>query len=265
MTACTMPSGEQLLRAVAPEFGGAWAISQAKIIDAIAPIFHSTLAPFEISTPLRVAHFLAQTGHESAGFRTTEEFASGRAYEGREDLGNTQPGDGERFKGRGLIQLTGRANYRRFGALVGMDLEASPGLAAEPGLSLRLACLYWREKALNYPADRDDIVVITRAINGGFNGLSDRKAYLTRAKRALGLTDRPAEAQPGTLRRGDRGEAVAVLQAALGRAGHPVAIDGDFGPRTERAVRAFQTARGLVVDGIVGPRTRAALTEVAGD
>jgi putative chitinase len=92
---------------------------------------------------------LAQTCHESAGFRTTEEFASGQAYEGRKDLGNTHTGDGVRYKGRGLLQLTGRANYREMGQRLGLPLEDQPELAAEPVLSLKIACEFWRRKAIN--------------------------------------------------------------------------------------------------------------------
>lgn len=128
----------------------------------------------------RLAHFLAQLSHESGGFRYMEEIASGAAYEGREDLGNTQPGDGKRYKGRGPIQLTGRANYRRYGRRLGIDLERNPELAAIPSIGLRTALEYWNVNNLNELADRDDIRGITRKINGGFNGLSDRQAYLNK-------------------------------------------------------------------------------------
>lgn len=250
---------ETLLWAVAPRFGGAWARRQREIIGAIGPVLGETLAAHEVDTPLRVAHFLAQTGHESAGFRTTEEFASGTAYEGREDLGNTEPGDGVRFKGRGLIQLTGRANYARFGGLAGVDLLATPEAAADPRLSLRLACLYWREHRLNQPADRDDLQAVTRAVNGGFNGLDDRRHYLNRAKRALGL--QPATEGQGkpVLRLGSSGAAVAGLQARLNMLGFALAVDGVFGRATALAVRRWQALNGLDDDGIVGSKSWAAL------
>jgi putative chitinase len=148
-----------------------------------------------IDTPLRQTHFLAQIGHESGGLRWTEEFASGAAYEGRADLGNSQPGDGPRFKGRGLIQLTGRANYTAFGRFVGLDLtadaDAAHQVADDPVLAVRAATWFWREHGLNALADRDDVEAVTRRINGGLNGLDDRMAYLARA-RAVFLTGAPA-------------------------------------------------------------------------
>lgn len=131
---------------------------------------------------LRFAHFFAQIIHESGGFRYMEEIASGQAYEGRADLGNTQAGDGRRFKGRGPIQITGRANYRAFGRKIGIDIEASPELAAIPSIGLHLACAYWDDRKLNAPADRDDVLAITRAINGGTNGLADRRNNLAMMK-----------------------------------------------------------------------------------
>ena len=138
-----------------------------------------------IDTPLRCMHFLAQIGHESAGFRYTEEIASGEAYEGRADLGNTQPGDGVRFKGRGLIQLTGRANYAAYGKAIGVDLvdtDAYETLATDPERAVDVACWFWSTHGLNALADADDIEAVTRRINGGLNGLDDRKAYLHRAR-----------------------------------------------------------------------------------
>lgn len=131
---------------------------------------------------LRLAHFMAQLMHESGSFRYMEEIASGAAYEGRRDLGNTEPGDGTRFKGRGPIQITGRANYRRFGRLIGIDLERNPTIAAVPSIGLHLALEYWKDRRLNALADADDVVTITKRINGGLNGLVDRKAQLAKVK-----------------------------------------------------------------------------------
>lgn len=132
--------------------------------------------------PLRLAHFMAQLVHESGSFRYMEEIASGAAYEGREDLGNIVAGDGKRYKGRGPIQLTGRANYRDFGRRIGIDLERHPEIAAVPSIGLHLALEYWRNRNLNTWADRDDVLAITRKINGGTNGLADRKAHLAKIK-----------------------------------------------------------------------------------
>jgi putative chitinase len=226
-----------------------------RIAGAIAPHLSGSLNRHGIDTGLRVAHFLAQTAHESDGFATLEEYADGSAYEGRIDLGNTRPGDGARYKGRGLIQLTGRANYRRIGALLGLDLEADPETAASPAIAVETAAAYWRERGLNTHADRDDPVAVTFAVNGGLNGLRDRRCWLARAKAALfGLpAPRPH------LREGDAGPAVASLQYALGQAGHPVAVDGRFGPATLDALADFQQAHSLAADGISGPQSWAAL------
>ena len=264
------------LQAVMPRVSGAKGASQARIVDAIAPVLQSTLERYEIATPLRIAHFLAQIAHESDGFCTTEEYASGRAYEGRRDLGNVQAGDGVRFKGRGLIQLTGRANYKTYGDRIGADLVGDPARAAEPATSLVLACEYWKAKGLNAFADQDDVRTITKKINGGYNGLEDRKAYLAKAKAALQraaatLVATPAAAAPAAgaaapkpvLRRDARGEAVKELQRALSAAGFACDDDGVFGGGTDTAVRAFQAARGLKPDGVVGNDTWKALAASA--
>lgn len=135
-----------------------------------------------MANPLRLAHFMAQLIHESGSFRYMEEIASGQAYEGRRDLGNTQPGDGKLYKGRGPLQCTGRANYRRFGRLIGIDLERHPELAAIPSIGLQIALEYWEVHGLNALADNDDAEAITRGVNGGVNGLSDRKQHLAKIK-----------------------------------------------------------------------------------
>ena len=138
-----------------------------------------------LTTPLRQAHFLAQIGHESASLRHSAEIASGAAYERRADLGNTHPGDGPRFKGRGLIQLTGRANYTRFAEAIGRKAEilANPALVAtDAGLAVEAAGWFWEDRKLNALADRDDLRLITRRINGGLNGLPQRAALLRRIK-----------------------------------------------------------------------------------
>lgn len=256
----------QTMREVAPHFSGDLLVRQEAIISAVGAVLASTLASYKIDTRLRIAHFLGQTCHESAGFRTTEEFASGARYEGRADLGNNQPGDGPRYKGRGLLQLTGRANYRALGAILGVDLEGDPELAAEPVLSLRIACEYWKKRSINAACDRDDIVEVTRLVNGGTNGLDDRRLCTTKAKTAIARIEGfvlageapPAGGRP-VLRRGSKGEAVTELQRALRGLGFMLAVDADFGPGTEVAVAAFQREQGLDVDGIVGKGTWAAL------
>jgi putative chitinase len=135
-----------------------------------------------LDDPLRLAHFLAQIGHESGGFRWMEEIASGEAYEGRADLGNTHLGDGKRYKGRGPLQNTGRANYRELGRKIGIDLESHPEIVAFPSVGIWTACLFWTSRGLNALADQDDILGITKKVNGGTNGLADRKVWLTRTK-----------------------------------------------------------------------------------
>lgn len=259
----------QTLQAIAPRVAGAKGARQQQIIAAVGAVLQDTLARYQVDTALRVAHFLAQAFHESDGMCTTQEYASGAAYEGRRDLGNTQPGDGVRYKGRGLFQLTGRANYAAFGPRIGIpDLVDNPDRAADPAVSLLIACEYWKERrgGLNRFADQDDIVSITKAINGGLNGLPDRRAYLLKAKAVLarggGVVATPTDPAGGArpvLRVGSRGDAVAALQRALVAAGFQMGVDGDFGPGTEMGVRAFQRTKELADDGIVGPGTWAAL------
>ena len=138
---------------------------------------------------LRSAHFIAQLAHESGAFRYAEELADGSAYEGRADLGNTQPGDGVRYKGRGLIQLTGRANYAAYSRASGVDYLAKPQLLASDAFAaVDVACWFWKSRDLNKLADADDVRAITRRINGGFNGIDDRIDYLLRGKAVLGLS-----------------------------------------------------------------------------
>jgi putative chitinase len=90
------------------------------------------------------------------------------------------------YKGRGLIQLTARSNYKAFGKMLRLDLEGNPDLATQPDIAVKLACLFWRHKHINHFCDNDDIIHVTRRVNGGLNGLAQRKTYLARAKAALG-------------------------------------------------------------------------------
>jgi predicted chitinase len=145
------------------------------------PHLNQAMAEAGINTPKRQAAFLAQLAHESGEFRYMEEIASGAAYEGRRDLGNTQPGDGVRFKGRGPIQLTGRANYRAAGQALGIDLEHNPARAADPDVAFRTAAWYWGNRNLNSYADQGNFDAITYRVNGGYNGKASRDAYYQRA------------------------------------------------------------------------------------
>jgi putative chitinase len=264
-----IPVDGTVMREIAPRFSGKMAERQAEIIKEAGQVLQATLEAYEINTRLRIAHFLGQTCHESAGFRTTEEFASGAAYEGRKDLGNVKKGDGRLYKGRGLLQLTGRANYAEYGKALGVDLENNPAMAAEPALSLKIACEYWKRRKLNPDCDRDDIRATTRRINGGLNGLEDRSNYIRKAKEALAriegiqLTGAVSDTRP-VLRRGSTREAVGNLQAMLSKLKFALAIDQDFGAATELAVMRFQSDKKLTVDGIVGKKTWDAIEKAAG-
>lgn len=170
---------------VPPKLGAIMAEATSVRVDAFYTAIRDVLARYQMNTPLRIAHFLAQIAHESGCLRYTEEIASGDAYEGRKDLGNTQPGDGRLYKGRGLIQLTGRANYRQYGATCQRDFERrdAPGLVStDPHLAVDVAGWFWSSRKLNELADADDLQTITRRINGGLNGFDQRAAFLLRAK-----------------------------------------------------------------------------------
>lgn len=144
---------------------------------------------FGIDTPLRAAHYIAQVAHETGELRYLEEIASGQQYEGRRDLGNTQPGDGRRFKGRGYLQTTGRANYQAYadsGFCVG-DLMSHPEwLAKQPGCQ-KASMFFWLKNDLNRWADQDDVRTVSKRVNGGWNGLAQRMYYWRVAKKVFGL------------------------------------------------------------------------------
>jgi putative chitinase len=185
-------TGEQL-QSIMPS------ISTARRV-ALLPFLQAAMAEFAIETPPRVAAFVAQLAHESGQFLFMEEIwgptPAQRRYEPQSSLaatlGNTETGDGKRFKGRGPIQITGRANYRRFGDLLGIDLVSDPERAAHPELAFRVAGLFWSKKGLSELADRatdEAFREITRRINGGFNGLDDRRRFYAVARTVLGVID----------------------------------------------------------------------------
>ena len=172
------------------------------IIDALTPVLEQlplkdgAFLKTEINTPIRQAHFLAQLAHESDGFKASEEYASGKEYEGRKDLGNLHPGDGRRYKGRGWMEITGEFNYVAFRKDTGIDIvddpndpadDNDPKRASTPENSAKIAVWYWAKHGLNKYADADDIETITRRINGALNGLPSRQAYLERAYIAFGI------------------------------------------------------------------------------
>ncbi|MDH3667559.1 MAG: peptidoglycan-binding protein [Paracoccaceae bacterium] len=252
-------------------------------IDGFAGAHDRIAATGAIDTPLRAAHLIGQRAHESARFKRVAEalhYRSGarifavfgrqhftgvthaQRFAGRPEklashvygrrMGNGPPGsgDGFRYRGRGYLQLTGRENYRRFGARIGIDLEAQPERAEEPATAWIIAAAYLAARrragrtALEW-ADLDNVEMVSRIVNGGLNGLDDRRHLTATALTALGgIAARPL------LKRGTEGPAVLRLQHLLARAGFALgALDGDFGPRTETALRQFQHASGLATTG----------------
>ncbi|HZH31309.1 MAG TPA: glycoside hydrolase family 19 protein [Pyrinomonadaceae bacterium] len=149
------------------------------------PYLNAAMREFQIVTYLRASAFLAQLAHESAELRYFQEIASGKAYEGRKDLGNTQPGDGVKYKGHGPIQITGRANHTACGKALGLDLVNNPTLITLPPNAFRSAGWFWDTRGLNALADQRLFKAITKKINGGFNGLADRQKYYDRALRII--------------------------------------------------------------------------------
>lgn len=152
-----------------------------------AEALNTAMAEFEINTPRRVAAFIAQIAHESGSFRYMEEIASGEAYEDRKDLGNIEKGDGIKFKGRGFIQITGRANYIECSKALGIDLTEYPKLLAQPVNAARSAAWFWKSRKLNELADQNNFILITKRINGGTNGIKERQAFYESAKKVLGV------------------------------------------------------------------------------
>lgn len=149
----------------------------------------AAMALWAIDSPTRQAMFLAQVGHESGRLIYVRELwgptPAQQKYEGRADLGNTQPGDGVRFMGRGLIQVTGRTNYATCGAALNLPLLDQPQLLEQAGNAALSAAWFWNSRGLNALADASDFETITRRINGGLNGYADRQALLATTQRAL--------------------------------------------------------------------------------
>ena len=262
------------------------------------------LPKYDIDTEQRIAGFIAQCAHESGDFRIMEENLNysekalnavfGRYFgappkrnaaeyarnpekianyvymdEFRSkagQMGNTKAGDGFRFRGRGLKQLTGRNNYTAFGKTVGMSAEEAAEYVATPKGAVESACWFWKNANCNKFADAGDIVGLSKKINGGTIGLEDRVRRWNEALRILGGKVTPVKIEEekdndikddiGVLRRGCRGEGVKIMQKALG-----IGADGIFGPGTERALKAWQAKNGLTADGIAGPATFAKLLD----
>jgi len=254
------------------------------------------LPKYGITTERRVAHFLSQCAHESGGFKRLEEnlnysakalrsvfgryfgeppkadadeyarnpeMIANRVYNDeyrKYKMGNVNEGDGWRFRGRGLKQLTGRYNYTKFGERVGMTAEEAAEYVATPSGAIESACWFWDTTKLNDIADTDNVVLMTKKINGGNIGLEDRQKRYKHALQVLGMDAEDLGVDDGfigdiaddigVLRKGCKGEGVKLMQEALG-----VSADGDFGPGTERALKEWQSANGLVADGVAGPAT----------
>lgn len=153
------------------------------------PHVRTACLEYDITGPVRVAAFLAQVGHESGGFKYTREIwgptAAQKRYEGRKDLGNTQPGDGSKYRGRGLIQITGRFNYQKASDALGIGLVSVPEQLELKPLAARSAAWWWSAHGCNELADLGDFERLTRRINGGLNGYPDRLARWEKAKAAL--------------------------------------------------------------------------------
>ncbi len=196
-------------------------------LDPHLPYIIPAMQEFGIDNDNRVAAFLAQLAHESGEYRYMEEIADGSDYEGREDLGNTNYGDGRRYKGHGPIQITGKTNHRLCGMALDINLLEVPTLITQPKYGTRSAGWFWKTHDLNLIADRNWFITITKTINGGTNGLAERITYWNRNRQILGLT---------------------YIDV------HTV---------EQWNIQAFQKQNGLGDDGIAGPKTIAKLKQVA--
>lgn len=257
-----------------------------------------------INTQLRTAHFLAQILHESGGLTVTRESGNYRADRimqifgvGRhsaavteaeaarlagnaealfervygvgnprkaKEFKNTSPGDGYKYRGGGIIQTTGKSNYKKWGEKIGVDLVADPELICSADVALKPALFEWTATKCNADADKNDIGAITRKINGGTNGLADRKAWFKKVF-PLCEDDQLKSAEPSivpplaVVRNPD----ILWTQKALNQLGADpkLAEDGLEGPKTHEAIRWFQAIRKVPVDGDAGPATRALLKQ----
>jgi predicted chitinase len=213
-----------------------------------------------------VVAVLATIGTEVASFEPINEFGGTkyftRHYEGRTDLGNTQPGDGARYHGRGFIQLTGRANYRSYGQKLGLPLEEQPERALEPDIAARILARYFKDRGIAADARRSDWKTVRRKVNGGLNGWDRFNSLVGRLERAI-------DARGDALGEGAIGPDVVELKRLLNTWGreHPFAKPMQkspvFGPATTAAVKAFQKAHGIRATGKVGRPTWNALEAAA--
>ena len=266
-----------------------------KNVDGWHEALVAVMPKYGINTERRAAHFISQCAHESNNFRSLQENLNysekalnavfGRYFGAppkrnaaeyarnpeaianyvymdefrKYKMGNVNEGDGWRFRGRGLKQLTGRHNYTKFGESIGITAEEAADYVATEKGAVESACWFWDTNKLNSIADTDDVVKMTKKINGGNIGLADRQARYAKAMEVFGSPVSLAEDNGdddfdvddiGVLRKGCRGEGVKMMQEALG-----IGADGIFGPGTERKLKEWQTSKGLVADGIAGPAT----------
>lgn len=163
------------------------AYADMRLVESVIVPLNAVMHRYQINTPRRIAHFIAQLAHECDSFNTLEEYASGAAYEGRGDLGNTHAGDGVRFKGRGLIQVTGFYNYQKISIDTDIDFLNNPVWLEKPEYAALSAGWFWNRHGLNQHADNDNFQEIMYTINGGNNGEGDRWHFLQNAKKVLGI------------------------------------------------------------------------------
>ena len=256
-------------------------------VEAWCEELNKALDKYDIDNPKRIAGFISQCAHESRDFTATEEnlnysqgalervfgryFGPGKRNAAeyarnpekianyvymdefrskRGALGNVKEGDGWRFRGGGLKQLTGRNNYEGFAKDCGMTAEEAADWVRTKEGALASALWFWSKNDLNAVADTGDVVALTKRINGGDIGLADRQQRYGVAMQALTGDIPPRAAISTTLRQGSRGDAVKQMQRKLG-----IAADGVFGPGTAKAVKAWQAKNGLTADGIMGPKS----------
>eukprot|EP00163_Fabomonas_tropica_P029667 TRINITY_DN643_c1_g1_i2.p1 TRINITY_DN643_c1_g1~~TRINITY_DN643_c1_g1_i2.p1 ORF type:complete len:868 (+),score=229.84 TRINITY_DN643_c1_g1_i2:250-2604(+) len=256
-------SGDDTLLSIAQLKCAMPSITESRLARYIDPL-NIALYEGQITSPLRIAAFLAQIAHESGELRWWSELGSCDYLEGRRDLGNVNPGDGCKYKGRGPLQLTGRSNYasaerdlNAAGKGPQVDLVNNPEQVAQPDAGFRTAVWFWGKRRLNSYADQGNFDAITYRVNGGYNGKASRDRYYTLALGCLGGSQVPVTSnQWSTLRRGATGYEVAALQYLLAEhSAGSCTPNGSFDDCTDRAVRTFQRAKSLSVDGVVGPMT----------
>ncbi len=268
-----------------------------KNIDAWYAAMIKIFPKYGINTPNRIAGFIAQCGHESVNFTVLEEnlnysaaqldkiFAkyfskAGRnaaeyakqpekianiVYASRLGNGDTASGEGYKFRGRGIIQLTGKENYTSFGKSVGKTPDEVIEYVKTLDGALESACWYWNNRKINAACDSNDIVKMSKLVNGGDIGLADRKKHYEHNLAVLGgavhisevrVSPQITDAVTQTLKRGSKGDEVKKLQTALG-----MKADGVFGLSTEITLKSWQAKVGLIADGVAGPKT---LTKLIG-